>query len=325
MTTQRRYPCPRSALALVAALALGTAACSATSATPAAHRSPAAEQTPAGAGTPSTSGTTSDSRLPASASERAAARPRGSARWCTSAAQPEQAAELSRAIVSALHGRSSVVGIAASDPADGISCDYHQWREFHAASVVKVITLCALLYELQTSHQAMPPEEDALAKAMITDSDNDAQDDLWNYVGMANLQRLVTAAKMNHTELGQDDYWGLTEVNPHDEMLLLRLLITKNPVLDNASRTYALNLMAHVTPSQCWGVPAGAATDTRVHLKNGWLPDPDEWDINSIGDFTRAHGDYSIAILTRDNPDMEYGVETVEQVAKLINQNLADP
>ena len=158
---------------------------------------------------------------------------------------------------------------------------------------------------------------------MITESDNGAADELWNEIGMTELQRFVTAAGMRHTELGQDDYWGLTEVNAHDELLLLHVLMVQNPVLDAASRAYALRLMAEVTPSQCWGVPAGAGTDTTVHLKNGWLPDPDEWDINSIGDFTRRDGDYSIAILTSGNPDMDYGVSTVEAVARRINTELA--
>ncbi len=188
--------------------------------------------------------------------------------------------------------------------------------------MIKVITLGALLYELQ-GQQNLSPDQAALAQAMITESDNDAQDTLWNEIGMTALQRFLTAARMNHTVLGTDDYWGLTEVNPHDELRLLQLLITRNPVLDAASRRYALALMGDVVPGQRWGVPAGAPPDVTVHLKNGWLPDPDLWDVNSIGDFTRHDLDYSIAILTSNDPDMAYGVATVERVARLINRALA--
>ena len=241
---------------------------------------------------------------------------------CTSPAQPALAAELSRQIAGALRGLSSTVGIAAGDPEQGIHCRYHQWREFHSASVIKVITLGALLYELQGPGN-LSPDQAALAQAMITYSDNDAQDTLWNEIGMTTLQRFLNAARMNHTVLGQDDYWGLTEVNAHDELRLLQLLITRNPVLDAASRRYALALMADVVPDQRWGVPAGAPPDVTVHLKNGWLPDPDLWDVNSIGDFTRHDLDYSIAILTSNDPDMAYGVATVETVARLINHALA--
>jgi beta-lactamase class A len=215
------------------------------------------------------------------------------------------------------------VGIAAHDSEERLSCRYYQWWEFHSASVIKVITLCALLYELQ-GQQNLSPEQAVLAQAMITESDNDAQDTLWSEVGMDALQRFLTAARMNHTRLGQDDYWGLTEVNAHDELRLLELLINPNPVLDAASRRYALGLMADVEPDQRWGVPAGAPPDVTVHLKNGWLPDPDLWDVNSIGDFTGHDIDYSIAVLTKDDPDMAYGVAVVERVARLINRALAE-
>ena len=215
------------------------------------------------------------------------------------------------------------MGIAVDDSDEDFRCRYHQWRDFHSASVIKVITLGALLYQLQAAQQSLSPEQAVLATAMITQSDNDAQDTLWNEIGMPALQAFLNAARMNHTVLGTDDFWGLTEVNAHDELRLLRLLITHNTVLDASSRRYALTLMADVTPWQRWGVSAGAPADTTVHLKNGWLPDPDLWDINSIGDFTQHDRDYSIAILTSNDPDMTYGVDTVQTLARLINKALA--
>jgi hypothetical protein len=45
--------------------------------------------------------------------------------------------------------------------------------------------------------------------------------------------------------------------------------------------------------------------------------------MNSIGDFTHHDLDYSIAILTSNDPDMAYGVAIVERVARLINRALA--
>jgi beta-lactamase class A len=260
--------------------------------------------------------------LSAAAVPASAVRAQAAPGICASSAQPALAAKLSRRIASALRGTYATVGVAADDPEEGIRCRYHQWQEFHSASVIKVITLGALLYELQ-GQRHLSTYEAALAQAMITESDNDAQDALWNEIGMTALQRFLTAAGMHHTVLGQDDFWGLTEVNAHDELRLLQLLITRNPVLDRASRRYALSLMANVEPDQRWGVLAGAPADVTVYLKNGWLPDPDLWDVNSIGDFSRPDLDYSIAILTSNDPDMAYGVTTVEGIARLINQALA--
>jgi beta-lactamase class A len=252
----------------------------------------------------------------------AAASTPAAASLCTSAAHPRLAAGISRGILSAMRGRSSVVGIEADDPAVQVSCRYHPWWNFHSASVVKVIILGALLRELQARHQPLTAGQVTLARAMITESDNNAATALWDEVGRTGLQRFLGAARMIHTQLGPDDYWGVTEVDAHDEMVLLRLLVTQNQVLDRSSRAYALKLMAEVIPSQRWGVPAGAPSNVTVHVKNGWLPDPTLWDINSIGDFTHHGGAYSIAILTRDNPTMGYGVGTIERIASPINQEL---
>jgi hypothetical protein len=94
-------------------------------------------------------------------------------------------------------------------------------------------------------------------------------------------------------------------------------------VLDKPSRAYALKLMADVIPSQRWGVPAGAPSDVTVHVKNGWLPDPELWVINSIGAFTGHDRVYRIVVLTRGNPSMDYGVDTVQRVAEVINHDLS--
>jgi hypothetical protein len=86
---------------------------------------------------------------------------------------------------------------------------------------------------------------------------------------------------------------------------------------------YVLNLMAHVIPSERWGVSAGAPADVTVHIKNGWLPQPTHgWRINSIGSFSGHGRNYMIVVLSWDNPTMTYGVDTVQAVAEVINREL---
>jgi hypothetical protein len=134
------------------------------------------------------------------------------------------------------------------------------------------------------------------------------------------MQHFLNLARMSHTELM--DAWGLTLITAHDELLLLRLLSHPNRVLSTASRRYALYLMARVIPSERWGVPAGASTRVTVHVKNGWLPYPSLWNINSIGVFTGRNITYQIAMLTADNPSMAYGIDTIQGVCKYINLNI---
>jgi beta-lactamase class A len=243
---------------------------------------------------------------------------------CTSAGHPAVAAALARDIQSARRGRSSTVAVWVDDPGAGITCSLSGSTHFDSASIVKVIILGALLRKALDQHRYLTSNEAALLRAMITESDNNAASTLWASLGRAYLQHFLNLAGMGETVLGPGGYWGLTQVTAHDEMLLLRLLLTSNTVLSSNSRAYALGLMAQVISSQRWGVPAGAPRAVTVHVKNGWLPIADgDWVINSIGGFTWAKGWYSIVVLSVGNPTMAYGITTVQDIAQVIHRDLS--
>jgi beta-lactamase class A len=218
--------------------------------------------------------------------------------------------------------------VEVDDPGAGVVCRLDSGSHFDSASVVKVTILGALLRAVQDEHRSLTRTERALAWAMITRSDNDAASALWARDGRGRLQRFLDLAGMTHTVLGPGAAWGLTRITAGDETRLLWLLLQPNRVLAPSSRDYALALMADVTPSQRWGVPAGAPKSLVVHVKNGWLPlAPYEWRINSLGGFTARSGEhsherYSIVVLTQDNPSMSYGVSTVERIAEAVNRDL---
>jgi hypothetical protein len=243
---------------------------------------------------------------------------------CTTATDRHHplASRMSGDIAAALQGRSSIVGLKVTDSRTGVTCKVHQGWHFHAASIAKVIILGALLRHLMAKHRDLSPDQVTLTTEMITESSNSAATTLWDEVGRRHLQRFLNLARMTHTHLGPGVYWGLTRVTAHDELRLLKQLKSRRSVLDKPSRSYALSLMASVIPSQRWGVTAGAPTKLTAHVKNGWLPDPVLWVINSIGLFTGPHRSYRIAVLTRGNPTMTYGVGTVQAVAEVINHEL---
>jgi beta-lactamase class A len=242
---------------------------------------------------------------------------------CTSSSHPALAAKLDHDIDRALRGRVSAVAIGVDDPGRGLQCWFDSTAHFDSASVVKVTILSALLRKAQEQHRYLTRTEAALAEEMITESDNDAASDLWYDVGRADLQHFLDLAHMTRTYLGPGPYWGLTQITAYDEVLLLRLLLHQNRVLDTRSRDYVLDLMARVIPSQRWGIPVGAPTSLTVHGKNGWLPLlAHGWRIHSIGAFTGPGGGYSIVVLTQDNPTMTYGIDTIEAIANAINRDL---
>lgn len=242
---------------------------------------------------------------------------------CTSAAHPAVAAALARDIQAARRGRSSTVALWVDDPGAGITCSLSGSARFDSASIVKVTILGAVLRKALDQHRYLTSSEVTLLRAMITKSDNNAASTLWARLGRSYLQHFLNLAGMRQTVLGPGGYWGLTQVTAHDEMLLLRLLLTSNTVLSSNSRAYALDLMAQVIPSQRWGVPAGAPRTVTVHVKNGWLPLASHgWRINSIGGFTWPGGWYSIVVLSMDNPTMPYGITTAEAIARAIHRDL---
>lgn len=242
---------------------------------------------------------------------------------CGSASHSALAGLLSRDITAAVRGRVSSVGLAVDDPGAGLYCGLAADRHYDSASTVKATILAALLREKMREHKSLTSAERELASEMITESDNDAASALWDDVGRAGLQHFLDLAKMTQTVLGAGPLWGLTQITARDETRLLGVLTTKNSVLDATARAYELRLMASVIPDQRWGVPAGTRAGVTVHLKNGWLPlDDDDWVINSIGCFDDADRYYSIVVLTDEDPSMTYGIDTIEDVARVLNREL---
>jgi hypothetical protein len=245
---------------------------------------------------------------------------------CTApAAHRALAAQVSADIWKGLRGRNGEHAVSVYDRVTGVDCLYNGSKDFDSASIVKAIIMAALLRWHQQTKTPLSAWEKSAATQMITQSDNDAASDLWDELGMSNLQHFLNLAGMGETKLGQDGEWGLTQVTAHDEMLLLKLLTAPNAVLDAYSRSYQLGLMAHVTSWEAWGVTAGTPSGVSWHVKNGWLPDATGWHINSIGTFSGHGKNYMIAVLS-DNTDMnddeQYGINTIEAVARLVQHDL---
>jgi len=235
------------------------------------------------------------------------------------------AAKVSADIWAGLRGRNGEHAVSVYDRDTGLFCIFNGPRHFDSASIVKAIILAALLRWHQETKTSLSTWEKNEATLMIEQSDNDAATDLWDELGMANLQHFLNLADMGETELGQDGEWGLTQVTAHDEILLLKLLTASNSVLDAHSRAYQLGLMAKVTSWEAWGVTAGTPSDVTWHVKNGWLPDATGWHINSIGAFTGHGKDYMMAVLSvnaNDDDDEQYGINTIEDVARRVQRDL---
>lgn len=233
------------------------------------------------------------------------------------------AAALQKDITAALAGRSGTVAVGLYDRSTKTSCSLRSTSAYDSASVVKVTVLSTLLWDAKKNNRYLTDREVSLTTAMITQSDNNATTALWKQLGMTKIKGFLSAAGMTQTKPGEDGYWGLTQITVQDEQKLLGLITAKNSVLSDNSRAYILNLMGKVVSSQRWGTPAGTPSGVSVHVKNGWLQRSTHgWRVHSVGTFNGRGHDYMITVLTEDNSTMDYGVTTIQNVAKAIHKDL---
>lgn len=233
------------------------------------------------------------------------------------------AAKLTKDITAALANRKGTVAVGLYDRSTKTTCTLRATTAYDSASTVKVTVLATLLWDAKKHNRYLTSTETSLATAMITKSDNDATSRLWKQLGLTKIKGFLAAANMTRTVPGPDGYWGLTQENVTDEQKLLRLVTARNSVLSDSSRAYILKLMGQVVSSQRWGTPAGAPSTVSVHVKNGWLQRSTHgWRVHSLGTFNGGGHDYMMSVLTQDNGTMDYGVTTIQNVAKVIHKDL---
>ncbi|MCT9139058.1 MULTISPECIES: class A beta-lactamase-related serine hydrolase [Streptomyces] len=242
---------------------------------------------------------------------------------CTSA-NAGLAAKLKKDITAALATRKGTVAVGLYDRSTNTTCTLRASSAYDSASVVKVTVLATLLWDAKKTNRYLTDRENTLAKAMITKSDNAATSTLWKQLGMTKIKGFLSAAGMTQTKPGANGYWGLTQITVTDEQKLLKLLTAKNAVLSDNSRAYILKLMGQVVSSQRWGTPYGVPSGVTVAVKNGWLQrSTNGWRVHSVGAFKGGGHDYVMTVLTHGNSTMNYGITTIQAVAKVIHKDLA--
>ena len=287
---------------------------------------------------PASSGVPSGRPAPATPASADSAKPRvtGTARVTAKARQPTSSRRDPFGTTAAgyLATRAGTILAAVYDVGTGQTWHLGQGRPQDEASVVKLDVLETLLGELHGSVTGLPASDRWLTKQMIEDSDNDAATSLWYQVGGApRIRSFNTAAGLADTSPSSCvncpgfpwPGWGLTTTTPADQLILLKNLVKPSSLLSDADRGYALSLMENVTPSQRWGVSGGVPPQVTVALKNGWLPLDSagtDWQVNSVGWVSGQGRDYLMAALTTGNPDEQYGIDTIDQLAAIVWQDM---
>jgi beta-lactamase class A len=221
-----------------------------------------------------------------------------------------------KALQSWLAGRQGEITAAVYDIETGQEYLLNPQDTEKTASTIKVDILATALHLAQLQHHPLPANEAAAAVPMITQSDNDAAEDLYDDIGGWNaIGPFDKSIGMTHTTPNDQGYFGETYTSAADQIALLKQVMLPGGELSTSSRQYEYELMLHVISSQRWGITGGVPSNATVAIKNGWLPESSGWHVNSIG---RVHGDgrdYLIAVYTSFDSSWAYGIDTIERIA----------
>ncbi len=213
------------------------------------------------------------------------------------------------------------LGMAVHDLRTGSEWDFQGDYASQSASIAKVMIVAMALRQARESGEPFAYENYTRASKAITVSDNDSADELWALAGERPAYDELAAdlgLPDTHSDPG-NAFWSWTWTTPSDQRELVRQLVEGTDALHLEDRTYLLDLMGRVVPSQRWGVGQPSTLESnsgKVHvaMKNGWVEFKSSdglWAVNSIGRVQGEDRDYVATVMCR--------IETFEKGRRLVD------
>jgi hypothetical protein len=144
----------------------------------------------------------------------------------------------------------------------------------------------------------------SLLTPMITESDNDAAQVVFDTVGRGALQWL--AGRVGMTHFATSPIWGETQITAADQTKFF-LHIDSHVVARH--RAYAMSLLAGIVPSERWGIGEVAPRGWKLYFKGGWGYGTGLLD-HQVALLVRGCARVSVAVLTMYDGSHAYGKET---------------
>jgi hypothetical protein len=190
-------------------------------------------------------------------------------------------------------------------------------EQFITGSVVKAMLLVAYLRRLDAMGQHyVDSYSNSFLYPMINVSDNDAATKVWSIVGNAGLYAIAAAAGMTHfsvdTTASWGGSWGAALITAADQA---RFFFEMDSLIPREFVGYANFLLSTIAGYESWGIPAIARPlGYTVYFKAGWRPSPDVFLVHQIARLVGHDHTFSMAVMTDGDPDMSYGIDTIQGV-----------
>jgi hypothetical protein len=186
----------------------------------------------------------------------------------------------------------------------GYRPDHDEW----SASVVKAMLMVAYLNQPGVNNRALNAHDRQLLTPMITESDNDDAQIVFDRVGQQALRTLARRVGMTH--FATSPIWGETEVTAADQT---RFFLHIDSFIPARHRAYAMSLLAGIVPAQRWGVAEVAPKGWKLYFKGGWGYGTGLLD-HQVALLVRGCARVSIAVLTMHDGSHDYGKATLRGI-----------
>ncbi len=210
------------------------------------------------------------------------------------------------------------MGIAVYDLTRKRQYTYNGDATFILASSSKVYILCAYLDMLEQQGRGPNATERSEMTAMITQSDNNAAQYLFDKLGRVTGQNAYLQKLGITGYIGSGRDWGYAQLSAN-AMVRMFMLLQTGQTLNADDRALALDLLGRVDLGR-WGVGTKAPAGAMVYMKDGWVTGPDDlWYQSSSGIVVTTGETYIISVYSRQK---NYDWSKVEHVCELAAQTL---
>jgi hypothetical protein len=177
-----------------------------------------------------------------------------------------------------------------------------------SASVLKPMLMAAYLDRRSVAHRALNRRDRSLLYPMITRSDNTAATEVLGIVGDGALYAL--AHRVGMTQFAVAPIWGESHITARDQT---KFFLHIGRYIAPRHRSYAMRLLASITPSQRWGIGEVAPKGWKLYFKGGWGSGTGLID-HQVALLVRGCARVSIAVLTMYDGSHAYGKQTLREM-----------
>jgi hypothetical protein len=211
-----------------------------------------------------------------------------------------------RAAIAYAHTRIGDIAFAVrtDDSFWGNRPDHVEW----SASMVKSMMLVAYLDQPSVAGRNIDSYDNSLLWPMITQSDNNAADEVYGIIGPGALYRL--AARVGMQSFSTESIWGETHVTARG---LTKFFLHIDSYVVRRHAGYVMAALSNIIPSERWGIGHVAPRGWKLYFKGGWGYGTGLID-SQVALLRRGCARASMAVLTMYDGSHRYGKRTLDDL-----------